>query len=100
MFANVTIETRTQTDVLVIPDEAVIRSGTRILAIVALDAGRFEPRELTLGLDSGDGWLEVRSGLQEGERVVTSGQFLIDSESRLQEAVQKLLAPQSDEARE
>ena len=100
MFANVTIETRTQTDVLVIPDEAVIRSGTRSLAIVALDAGRFEPRELTLGLDSGDGWLEVRSGLQQGERVVTSGQFLIDSESRLQEAVQKLLAPQSDEARE
>ena len=100
MFANVTIETQTQPDVLAIPDEAVIRSGTRSLAIVALDAGRFEPRELMLGLDSGDGWLEVRSGLQEGERVVTSGQFLIDSESRLQEAVQKLLAPQSDEARE
>ena len=53
---------------------------------------------MTLGRDSGDGWIDVRSGLAEGERVVTSSQFLIDSESKLQEAVQKLLSAGNDEA--
>ncbi|UCE86917.1 MAG: efflux RND transporter periplasmic adaptor subunit [Deltaproteobacteria bacterium] len=92
MYANVTIETEIRPQVLAIPEEAVIRSGTRSLAIVALGDGRFEPRDVELGIDSGDGWLEVREGLRHGERVVTSGQFLIDSESKLQEAVQKILA--------
>lgn len=92
MFANVTLEAETRSDVLAIPDEAVLRSGKRNLAIVALGEGRFRPREVELGLDTGDGRVEVRSGLAEGERVVVSGQFLIDSESRLQEAVRKLLA--------
>ncbi len=97
MFANVTIETEARADVLVIPDEAVIRSGRRSLVMVALGEGRFEPREVVVGLESGEGWLEVRDGLVEGERVVTSGQFLIDSESRLQEVVQKLLAQEKPE---
>jgi Cu(I)/Ag(I) efflux system membrane fusion protein/cobalt-zinc-cadmium efflux system membrane fusion protein len=92
MFANVTIETETRPNVVAVPEEAVIRSGRRTLAIVAVGDGRFEPREIELGLDSGNGWLEVKRGLHEGDRVVTSGQFLIDSESKLQEAVQKLLA--------
>jgi len=96
MFANVRIETETRKNTLVVPDEAVLRSGRRILVILALGGGRFEPREVTLGLDSGDGWLEIREGLGEGETIVTSGQFLIDSESRLREAVQKMLAPASD----
>ncbi len=91
MFANVTIETEERPQTLAVPEEAVIRSGRRNLAIVALGAGRFEPREIELGLDSGDGWLEVKAGLEQGEQVVTSGQFLIDSESKLQEAVQKML---------
>jgi Cu(I)/Ag(I) efflux system membrane fusion protein/cobalt-zinc-cadmium efflux system membrane fusion protein len=91
MFANVTIETEIQRDVLAIPEEAVIRSGQRNLVIVALGEGRFEPRDVEVGIDSGDGWLEARSGLRDGEEVVTSGQFLIDSESKLREAVQKLL---------
>ena len=91
MFANVTIETETRADVLAVPEEAVIRSGRRSIAVVSLGDGRFSPRELVLGIDSGDGWIEVQDGLEEGERVFTSGQFLIDSESRLQEALQKLL---------
>ena len=62
------------------------------MAVVALGDGQFEPRDIELGLDSGDGWLEVLAGLKEGEDVVVSSQFLIDSESNLQEAVQKLLA--------
>jgi len=91
MFANVLIETEPRVGVLVVPEEAVIRSGRRNLVIVALGNGRFEPREVTLGLDSGEGQLEVREGLREGEQVVTSGEFLIDSVSNLQEAVEKML---------
>ncbi len=93
MYANVSIETETQPQVLAIPEDAVLRSGKRNLAIVALGEGRFEPRQIVLGIDSGEGWVEVREGLQDGENIVTSGQFLIDSESRLQEAVQKFLTP-------
>jgi len=96
MFANVRIEAETRKGVLAVPEEAVIRSGRRNLIIVALGDGRFQPRDVTLGLDTGDGWLEVRTGLRESERVVTSGQFLIDSESKLQEVVQKLLAGNVD----
>lgn len=76
--------------VLAVPSEAVIRSGRRTIAVVALGHGRFEPRDIVLGLDSGDGWLEVRSGLGEGDSVVISSQFLLDSESNLREAVRKL----------
>lgn len=91
MFANVIIETEVHPNVVAVPDEAVIRSGQRNLVIVALGKGRFAPREVDLGLDSGDGWLEVRKGLREGEEVAVSSQFLIDSESKLKEAVQKFL---------
>ncbi len=93
MYANVTIETETRKDVLAVPDEAIIRSGRRTLAVVAMGEGSFSPREVVLGIDSGDGWVEVQSGLAEGDSVVTSGQFLIDSESKLREAVQKMLSP-------
>ncbi len=96
MFANVSIEAETRNSVIAVPDEAVIRSGRRNLIVVALGDGRFQPRDVTLGLNTGDGWLEVLGGLRESERVVTSGQFLIDSESKLQEAVQKLLARDGD----
>jgi RND family efflux transporter MFP subunit len=90
MFGSAVIAGAPRTDVVAIPAEAVIRSGTRNLAVVALGSGRFESREIELGLDSGDGWLEVRSGLDEGEEVVVSSHFLIDSESRMQEAFRKL----------
>jgi Cu(I)/Ag(I) efflux system membrane fusion protein/cobalt-zinc-cadmium efflux system membrane fusion protein len=96
MFANVSIEAETRKSVIAVPDEAVIRSGRRNLIVVALGDGRFQPRDVTLGLDTGDGWLEVRDGLRESERVVTSGQFLIDSESKLREAFQKILASGGD----
>ncbi len=92
MFGNVTIQASPHPAATAVPSEAVIRSGTRSLAVVALGEGRFEPREIELGLDTGAGWTEVRRGLEPGERVVVSSQFLIDSESKLQEAIQKLLA--------
>lgn len=100
MFANVTIETETREDVLAVPEEAVIRTGRRSLVVVAMGEGRFSPREVTLGIDSGDGWIEIRSGLAEGDLVVTSGQFLIDSESKFQEAARKMRgADAEDEGR-
>ena len=97
MFGNAVIAGVPRPNTLAIPTRAVIRSGTRTVAIVAMGEGRFEPRELELGIDSADGWLEILAGLDEGERVVVSSQFLIDSESNLQEAVQKLLAAEEEE---
>lgn len=67
---------------LVLPAEAVIRTGTRAVAIVRRTDGSFEPREVQLGVDLGD-TIEVTSGLAEGDQVVASGQFLVDSEARL-----------------
>lgn len=67
---------------LVLPAEAVIRTGTRAVAIVRRSDGSFEPREVQLGVDLGD-TIEVTSGLAEGDQVVASGQFLVDSEARL-----------------
>ncbi len=90
-FASVDIEAEKQSQVLVVPTEAVLHSGTRDLVFVALGRGRFEPREVTCGLTGTGNLTEIRQGLDEGERIVTSGQFLLDSESQLREAVQKML---------
>ena len=96
MFGNAVIEGAPRPNAIAIPAEAVLRSGIRTIAVIALGQGRFEPRDIEIGLDAADGWLEVRSGLREGEQVVVSSQFLIDSESNLQEAVKKLLATLSE----
>jgi len=100
MFGNAVISSAPRRQTLSIPSESVIRSGTRTIAIVALGEGKFEPRDIELGLDSGDGWLEVLSGLEEGEDVVVSSQFLIDSESNLREAVGKRLAAGAGKAKD
>ena len=71
--------------------EAVIHSGERTIAIVALGEGRFQPREVDLGVQA-DGWYEILAGLCEGERIVTSAQFLIDSESNLKSALSDMIA--------
>jgi Cu(I)/Ag(I) efflux system membrane fusion protein len=77
---------------LVVPSEAVIRTGTRAVAIVRQGDGSFAPREVTLGADLGD-QLEVVQGLAEGDQVVASGQFLVDSEARLRSVLGSLAAP-------
>ena len=94
MYANVELQGKVIPDALVVPSEAVIRSGERTLVFVVQGAGRFEPREISIGEEGGpsNGFLRVITGLLEGEEVVTSAQFMIDSESRLQEAIQKMLA--------
>ena len=78
---------------LVVPSEAVIRTGRRAIVIVKADTGAFQPRDVTLGAALGDE-VEVTAGLHEGERVVASGQFLIDSEARLRSATDRLAAPE------
>lgn len=67
---------------LAVPEEAVLDSGTRKVVFVARGEGMFEPREVTLGPKVGS-YYEVVDGLQQGERIVTSGTFLLDSESKL-----------------
>lgn len=92
MFAEVSIYAGKQMSALVIPSEAVIRSGTRDKVLVVRSAGKFEPRTITTGIMS-DGKVIVLQGLKEGEEVVTSSQFLIDSESSLREATAKMTRP-------
>jgi len=85
MFANVEITVRLG-DKLAVPEGAVIDTGIRKVVIVDRGSGYFEPREVRLGVKAGEVF-EVLDGLKAGERVVTSANFLIDSESKLKEAV-------------
>ena len=81
MLLRLHIEGAKRTRMLV-PSEAVIRTGQRAVVIVRKEDGAFEPREVTLGAEQGED-IEIAQGLAEGEQVVASGQFLIDSEARL-----------------
>lgn len=83
MYAAVSLNSTTEQSALLVPSEAVIRTGKRALVMLAEGDGRYRPQEITLGREA-DGRLEVLSGLEEGQAVVTSGQFLIDSEASLQ----------------
>src|SRR5699024_7019999 len=85
-------------NVTVIPNEAIIRTGERNIVFVAKGEGAFEPREVTLGMEGGprNNDIEILEGVQPGEEIVTSAQFLFDSESRLQEAIQKMLQQKQD----
>ncbi|MCO4747797.1 MAG: efflux RND transporter periplasmic adaptor subunit [Proteobacteria bacterium] len=98
MFATVHIEYRRLEDAIAVPREAVLHSGTREIVFLAEGNGHFRPREITTGLEADHHLVEVLSGLHEGEEVVTSGQFLLDSESQLQEALAKLIS--GEEAKE
>jgi len=91
MFADVIIYTEQQDNALVIPAEAVVRSGDKPQVFVVRGEGEFEPRIVTLGLES-HGQVAVLDGVMAGEKVVTSAQFLIDSESKLREATAKMIS--------
>lgn len=96
MYANVTLEVPSARGVLAVPQEAVIRSGTRDVLILDRGLGSFEAKEVTLGVN-GSGLWEVTDGIEEGDRVVVSAQFLIDSESSLQEAIRKVTSTAGEE---
>jgi membrane fusion protein, copper/silver efflux system len=93
MFASVEIHSELAKSAVVVPDSAILRSGQRDTVFVALDGGRFEPRTVVLGPRAENDMYQVVSGLKAGERVVTSGQFLLDSESQTREAIAKMLEP-------
>lgn len=92
MYATAHITTELFRDALLVPREAVLDTGDRQVAFVVTGGGQFEPRKVKLGQSSSDGNVQVLEGLAPGEMVVTSGQFLLDSESRMREAIQKHLA--------
>jgi Cu(I)/Ag(I) efflux system membrane fusion protein/cobalt-zinc-cadmium efflux system membrane fusion protein len=91
MYANILLKRVVAKNSLVIPQEAVIDSGVRQIVFVAVGEGKFQPREVNIGLEVNENEFQVLDGLQEGEEIVLSGQFMLDSESRLREAIQKML---------
>ncbi|MGB5337562.1 MAG: efflux RND transporter periplasmic adaptor subunit, partial [Gammaproteobacteria bacterium] len=94
MFADITIHARREVDAIVVPAEAVVRSGEREQVFVVRGPGKFEPRAVRLGVSS-KGMVQIIEGVEAGEQVVTSSQFLIDSESKLREATAKMLETMS-----
>jgi membrane fusion protein, copper/silver efflux system len=92
MYANVEITSSIgRRDVLAVPDSAVIDNGIRQVVLIDRGEGRFQPRPVRLGTRAG-GFVEVLDGVREGERVVTSANFLIDAESNLRAALQAFTA--------
>lgn len=92
MYASVDILTTPLKNVLLAPTSAVIHTGTRQIVLVAKGGGHFAPYNVVTGLAGSDGRVQILKGLRTGQRVVTSGQFLIDVESNMSELTQKLTA--------
>jgi multidrug efflux pump subunit AcrA (membrane-fusion protein) len=91
MFADVELHSTLARDRVLAPREAIIDTGTRQVAMVSAGQGRFEPRDVRVGVEAQDGMVEILSGLKPGEKVVTSAQFLLDSESNVREALAKMV---------
>ena len=99
MFATVVFQPVAAARAVTVPTLAVLRTGQRNVVVLDLGNGRFEPREVNLGHEGG-GYAEVIAGVAAGDRVVTSAQFLLDSESSLQEAIQKMITQGRDRGME
>jgi membrane fusion protein, copper/silver efflux system len=100
MFVTVKFAPAASRDVLLVPSEAVIQTGKRSVVIVAQGDGKFTPANVEIGLDS-NGQTEIRKGLTVGQKVVVSGQFLVDSEASLRGTVTRMgEATQSEAAGE
>src|SRR3546814_634929 len=82
MFATVRFSGEVGRPALLAPSEALVRTGKRTLVMLALGSGRYQPAEVRTGREA-NGETEILAGLREGEKVVASGQFLIDSEASL-----------------
>ena len=92
MYTNVKIFGGPKDDAIVIPVEALIRTGREQRVVISLGDGRFESRTVTAGIESGD-WVEILEGIIPGDIVVTSGQFLIDSEASLKASMTRMSSP-------
>jgi RND family efflux transporter MFP subunit len=93
MFVSAQIDAELEASAVLVPDEAVLRSGAKNTVFVTEGDGKFAARDVVLGVEAENDMNQVISGLSAGERVVTSGQFLLDSESQLQEAIEKMRGP-------
>ena len=94
MYVSAELDTPTGTSVLAIPASAILNSGDKQIALVDLGDGRFQPHPVKIGA-TGGGYVEILDGLQEGNRVVTSANFLIDAESNMRAALQSFTAPEA-----
>ncbi len=89
MFAKVNFVPAAKREVLLVPSEAVIVTGKRNVVVVAQGDGKFAPVDVDVGLDS-NGQTEIRKGLEAGQKVVVSGQFLVDSEANLKTSTTRM----------
>ena len=97
MYVNVHLQAQKVENALVVPTDAILDSGIKQTVFVALGDGKFEPRQVKVGLQGDDGMTQILQGLAPGEQVVIDGEFMLDSESQLKEAIQKMLEPQKPE---
>jgi Cu(I)/Ag(I) efflux system membrane fusion protein/cobalt-zinc-cadmium efflux system membrane fusion protein len=97
MYVKVQLQTNPVKNALTIPAEAVLYSGETTTVFVQRGAGKFEPRRVKTGVQDDQGNLQIVQGLLAGETVVTSAQFMLDSESKLREAIAKMREPQAAE---
>jgi len=95
MFGDVALSTSKSKPGIFVPRESLLITGKRTHIFVQTGKGRYEPRTVKTGI-SADGMIEILEGVDAGEKVVTSGQFLIDSESSIREATAKMMAPKED----
>jgi len=93
MFATVNFRPAARKEALLVPTEAVIQTGRRTVVVVAQGEGKFAPVEVEIGIET-NGQTEIRKGLEAGQQVVVSGQFLIDSESSLRATATRMGEPQ------
>lgn len=82
-----------------VPSEAIVDTGERQIVFVSTTGGRYVPRPVMPGLRGDDGFTEIREGLKDGEEVVVSGQFLLDSEAHIEAALARLMATDTSTAR-
>ena len=99
MFVTVNMSPAARQDLLLIPSEAVIQTGKRSVVFVADGDGKFQPVEVETGVEA-NGQTEIRKGLEAGQKVVVSGQFLVDSEASLKGTVARMTdTPQAGNAK-
>lgn len=91
MYATVSLRGTLGEERTLAPRESVIDTGERKVAFVSKGKGRFEPRQVETGVETDGGSIEILKGLSPGENVVTSGQFLLDSEAKVREALAKMI---------
>jgi RND family efflux transporter MFP subunit len=91
MYADVTLHGPEIKNAVIIPRSAVLRSGKRDLVFLALGEGRFRPQEVRLGIAGRDDNIQILEGIEPGQEVVVQAQFMLDSESRIQEAISKFM---------